>query len=206
MGTLSLGGRDYSTNFLDPHTDFTITPDWKIFHIAASYTYYLYIFCMVTSVLHQHCHQFACLKAYLISQSFIWAWFTYFSCVNNEKNSATHNFDSPISLLYNNTSWKLCVVQRLNSSKIFVTTVYASLSSPWWCPGLVWPSLTVYTDTSGHQASWCQPLHNITCKNFSIQKTCHNFLSLPPLEIRSPGPSLHLVFWVLGTRSPEAKK
>ena len=175
MGTLSLGGRDYSTNFLDPHTDFTITPDWKIFHIAASYTYYLYIFCMVTSVLHQHCHQFACLKAYLISQSFIWAWFTYFSCVNNEKNSATHNFDSPISLLYNNTSWKLCVVQRLNSSKIFVTTVYASLSSPWWCPGLVWPSLTVYTDTSGHQASWCQPLHNITCKNFSIQKMISEF-------------------------------
>ena len=33
----------------------------------------------------------------------------------------------------------------------------------------------------------------------------NNFLSLPPLEIRSPGPSLHLVFLVLGTRSPEAK-
>ena len=32
--------------------------------------------------------------------------------------------------------------------------------------------------------------------------SCHNFLSLCALEIRSPGPSLHLVFLALGTWSP----
>ena len=79
----------------------------------------------------------------------------------------------------------------------------------------LWPEIMQYLQ---YCSSVCEQPHDLVpnqlqyrglfCTNilsFNMINWGNNFLSLPPLEIRSPGPSLHLVFWVLGTRSPGAK-